>query len=261
MHPTTLSNLVAQHIAERHADAIAWRLVRQAKARPSHSPMREWLRRMYRRPLRRHDPGQNVPSFSRFVAVAVLALGALVTAMVPTSASSGATSPAASQRAGPASASAAGPVMDGVAGSVLSVHGAGPYRIGARLQALQEAGLIDWVAPQPGCDIVFTGVTGDWAGVLILAFRNGRLVEAGTATTPPRSPAGASVGMDWSQLEDIYGSRGRLIHNNDGDQAYVVRIGSRVELYTGHPIREGVGYFQAGPANFVLRNFMRGSVC
>jgi len=151
--------------------------------------------------------------------------------------------------------------MDGVAGSVMSVRGAGPYRIGARLRALQQAGLIAWVAPQPGCDVVFTGVTGDWAGVLILAFRNGRLVEVGTATTPPRSPAGASVGMDWSQLEDIYGSRGRLIYNDGGDQAYAVRIGSRVELYTGHPIREGVGYFQAGPANFVLRNFMRGSVC
>jgi hypothetical protein len=126
---------------------------------------------------------------------------------------------------------------------------------------LQEAGLIDWVAPPLECGVVHTGVTGEWLGALILAFRAGRLVEIGTATAPPRSPAGASVGMDWSQLEDIYGSRGRLIYNGDGDQAYVVRIGSRVELYTGHPIREGVGYFQTGPANFVLRNFMRGSVC
>jgi hypothetical protein len=104
-------------------------------------------------------------------------------------------------------------------------------------------------------------VTGEWAGALILAFRAGRLVEVGTATAPPLSPAGASVGMGWSELEDIYGSRGRLIFNNDGEQAYVVRIGSRVELYTGHPIREGAGYFQAGPANFVLRNFLGRSVC
>jgi hypothetical protein len=123
------------------------------------------------------------------------------------------------------------------------------------------SGLIGWVAPPQTCDVVLTGVTGDWSGVLILAFRAGRLVETGTATAPPRSPAGASVGMGWSQLEDIYGSRGRLIHNNDGEQAYVVRIGSRVELYTGHPIRDGVGYFQAGPANFVLKNFMNEAVC
>ena len=97
--------------------------------------------------------------------------------------------------------------------------------------------------------------------MIILAFRNGRLVEVGTATVPPRSPAGASVGMTWTELEDIYGRRGRLIHNGDGEQAYLVRAGSRVELYTGHPIRSGVGYFQAGPADFVLRNFRRGAVC
>jgi hypothetical protein len=39
--------------------------------------------------------------------------------------------------------------------------------------------------------------------------------------------------MNWSQLEDIYGSRGRLIYNNDGDQAYVGRprpeiVGGRI---------------------------------
>jgi hypothetical protein len=193
------------------------------------------------------------PSFPRFIAVGVLALGLLVTAAAPASASSRAADPAPTKRAGT--------VLDGPAGSVLSVRGAGPYRIGARLQALQEAGLIGWVAPPQECDVVFTGVTGEWSGALILAFRAGRLVEVGTATAPPLSPAGASVGMSWSQLEDIYGSRGRLIYNDDGEQAYVVRIGSRVELYTGHPIREGVGYFQAGLANFVLKNFMGEPVC
>ncbi|GAB3986899.1 hypothetical protein GCM10027615_80230 [Plantactinospora veratri] len=200
----------------------------------------------------------NRSAIPRFIAVGVLALGVLVTAVVPASASTRAAGPASTERAGPTSA---GAVMDGPAGSVLSVRGAGPYRIGARLQALQEAGLIDWVAPPQECDVVLTGVTGEWSGALILAFRAGRLVEVGTATVPPRSPAGASVGMGWSQLEDIYGGRGRLIYNSDGEQAYVVRIGSRVELYTGHPIRAGVGYFQAGPANFVLKNFMGESVC
>ena len=78
-------------------------------------------------------------SFPRLIAVGVLALGALVTAAVPASASS--RSPAPTE---PAGLTSAGTVMDGPAGSVLSVRGAGPYRIGARLQALQEAGLIDW---------------------------------------------------------------------------------------------------------------------
>jgi hypothetical protein len=189
----------------------------------------------------------NRSSLPRFIAVGVLALGALVTAAVPSSAS---TRPA-----------PAGTIVDGPAESVLSVRGAGPYRIGARLPALQKAGLISWVAPPQKCDVVHTGVTGDWSGKLILAFRAGRLVEVGTATVPPRSPRGASVGMGWAELEDIYGSRGRLIHNSEGEQAYVVRIGSRVELYTGHPIREGAGYFQAGPANFVLKNFKGKPVC
>ncbi|MEV1145324.1 hypothetical protein [Micromonospora sp. NPDC049799] len=144
---------------------------------------------------------------------------------------------------------------------VLSVRGAGPFRIGARLDRLSAAGLIGWVAP--GCTgVVHAGVTGDWAGVILLAFRNGRLVEVGTATVPPRSPAGASVGMSFDQLEEIYGPRGSLIWNDAGDEsAYLVRFGSRVELFTGHPIRSGVGYFQVGPASFVERTFRQGRSC
>lgn len=197
-------------------------------------------------------------SFHRFIAAGVLVLGVLATTAAPASASTRAAGPAPGERAGLTSAST---IVDDSTESVLSVRGAGPYRIGARLQALQEAGLIGWVAPPQPCDVVVTGVTGDWAGALILAFRSGRLVEVGTAAAPPQSPAGATVGMSWSQLADVYGDRGRLIHNNDGEQAYVVRFGSRVELYTGHPIRAGVGYFQAGPANFVLKNFRGEPIC
>src|SRR5688500_12258073 len=98
------------------------------------------------------------PSFPRFIAVGVLALGLLVTAAAPASASSRAADPAPTR---------AGTVLDGPAGSVLSVRGAGPFRIGAHLQALQEAGLIDWVAPPLECDVVYTGVTGEWSGALI----------------------------------------------------------------------------------------------
>jgi hypothetical protein len=87
-------------------------------------------------------------------------------------------------------------------------------------------------------------------------------VEVGTATAPPRSPAGATVGMSFDELEAIYGRRGSLIRNDTGDaEAYLVRVGSRVELFTGHPIRRGAGYFQVGPASFVERNFRQGSTC
>ncbi len=194
------------------------------------------------------------PFLRRLVTAGVLALAVLATA-APASASSGLASKPLTQQDHSASA---GTVVEG---SVLSVRGVGPYRIGARQQALAAAGLIDWVAQTPGCNVVHAGATGDWAGVILLAFRHGRLVEVGTATAPPRSPSGASVGMGWSELEDIYGSRGKLVHNADGEQAYAVRIGSRVELYTGHPIRSGAGYFQVGPANFVLRNFLQEPAC
>ncbi|MEW2431248.1 hypothetical protein AB0877_24815 [Micromonospora sp. NPDC047644] len=144
---------------------------------------------------------------------------------------------------------------------VLSVGGAGVYRIGASLAALTANGHIDWTAPGCGA-VVHAGATGSWAGVLLLAFRDDRLVEVGTATAPPYSSAGAAVGMSFAELEDIYGRRGSLIRNDAGDaEAYLVRVGSRVELFTGHPIRPGVGYFQVGPASFVERNFRQGATC
>ncbi|MEV0882059.1 hypothetical protein AB0I85_30035 [Micromonospora echinofusca] len=144
---------------------------------------------------------------------------------------------------------------------IISVRGAGPFRIGADLARLSAAGLIDWVAP--GCGgTVHTGVTGAWAGKILLTFHDGRLVEVGTATAPPRTPAGAGVGMSFAALEEIYGPRGSMIRNDAGDaSAYLVRVGSRVELFTGHPIRPGVGYLQVGPAHVVERGFREGRPC
>ncbi|MER7168284.1 hypothetical protein ABT336_19725 [Micromonospora sp. NPDC000207] len=144
---------------------------------------------------------------------------------------------------------------------VLGVAGAGPYRFGARLDQLTAAGLVDWTAPVCGT-VVDAGATGEWAGVILLTFQDGRLVGIGTATAPPRSPAGAAVGMSFADLEAIYGPRGASIDDDAGTAtAYLVRLGSRVELFTGHPIRPGVGYFQVGPASFVERAFRQGRVC
>ncbi|MGX4655396.1 hypothetical protein ACWCHM_17030 [Micromonospora sp. SCSIO 07396] len=155
-----------------------------------------------------------------------------------------------------------GPPGRSTAGTdLLDVRGAGPFRIGASLNRLTAAGLIDWTVVE--CDgVVQAGVTGEWAGVILVAFRNGRLVEVGTATAPPRSPAGASVGMSFAEVARIYGRRGAFIRNDAGDAtAYLVRFGSRVELFTGHPIRPGVGYFQVGRADHVERNFRQGRSC
>ncbi|WP_285689578.1 hypothetical protein [Actinoplanes sp. NBRC 103695] len=76
---------------------------------------------------------------------------------------------------------------------------------------------------------------------------------------PSRSPCSARPCR--SALESVYGRRGHLIHNAAGEPAYVVHVGARVELFTGHPIREGAGYFQVGPANFILRNFRHAPPC
>ncbi|TBL34617.1 hypothetical protein EYA84_15230 [Verrucosispora sp. SN26_14.1] len=144
---------------------------------------------------------------------------------------------------------------------LLSVQGAGPFRIGTSLDRLTAAGLIDWTVA--GCGgVVDAGVTGEWAGVVLLTFRHGRLVQVFTATAPPYSPAGAGVGMSFDRLEAVYGPRGELIRNDaDTASAYLVRVGSRVELFTGHPIRPGVGGFQVGPAAFVERTFRQGTAC
>ncbi|MBM0202801.1 hypothetical protein ACIA47_20885 [Micromonospora sp. NPDC051227] len=189
---------------------------------------------------------------------AALALGTLVPATVAGPAA------AAPQAGGTAPASARGPLAVAPGHShpqVLSVRGVGVYRIGASLASLTTNGHLDWTVPTCG-GVVHAGATGSWAGVILLAFRDGRLVEVGTATAPPRSPAGATVGMSFDELEAIYGWRGSLIRNDAGDaEAYLVRVGSRVELFTGHPIRPGVGYFQVGPASFVERNFRQGVSC
>ncbi|WP_262283793.1 hypothetical protein [Micromonospora sp. MA102] len=184
---------------------------------------------------------------------------ALATVAPVTAAPASAGVPAARAAADPAPAARMGASAAEV--EVLSVRGAGPYRIGARLDRLAAAGLIDWTAA--GCaGVRHAGATGAWAGVVLLAFRDGRLVSVGTATVPPRSPAGASVGMSFAELERIYGRRGALIRNDAGDaEAYLVRFGSRVELFTGHPIRPGVGFYEAGAASHVERAFRQGTSC
>jgi len=142
---------------------------------------------------------------------------------------------------------------------IMSVRGAGPYRIGATLQRLTAAGLVVDPAPIPGCDgIIVAGATGVWAGNILLTFRSNRLRVIDTATDAVRSRSGAMVGMSFAELEQIYGRRGHLIHNSAGRVGYVVRVGNRAELFTDHPFRSGVGAFQVGPHRLLVRQFLLG---
>lgn len=62
--------------------------------------------------------------------------------------------------------------------------------------------------------------------------------------------------MSFEQVARLYGNRGRLVHNGVGRQAYLVRLGARVELFSAHPARPGVGYFQVGRADVVEHGFL-----
>jgi hypothetical protein len=143
----------------------------------------------------------------------------------------------------------------------LSVHGAGPYRIDRRLATLTGAGLIDGVAPYGCRDIVGAGATGRWAGKILLVFRRGILISIGTASGSVRSPAGVGPGTSFEQAEKIYGKRGRPVRSTAGVTGYIVGVGPMVELFTGHPIRPGIGWYEVGPRGFSLRGFWTGRPC
>ena len=141
--------------------------------------------------------------------------------------------------------------------ATMSVEGAGPYLLGTHLRVLSGAGLLDWIVRRPGAgNVVDAGATGAWAGDILLTFRDSKLVEIGTATSTVESPTGATVGMSFKDVAHRYGERGELIANKAGEQAFVVRHGDMVELFTGHPIRSGVGYFQVGRADFTEQAFL-----
>lgn len=144
----------------------------------------------------------------------------------------------------------------------MSVDGAGPYRMGIDLRVLTEAGLVDGIVRRPGvANIVDAGATGTWSGRILLVFRDNRLVDIGTATSAVCSPAGATVGMSFKQVATIYGGRGEFLTNKDGSRGYVVRFGDRVELFSDHPIRSGVGAFSVGEADYTEQHFLAGCGC
>ncbi len=137
---------------------------------------------------------------------------------------------------------------------VMDVNGIGPYRIDASLDSLRA-----------GCsDTYDIGVIGRYEGEILLVVKGGQLVEVGTAggSDPIRSLAGAAVGMSFAQVEALYGKRAVLdTHGQGGLGGVYVTSGDRVLLFSGHPIRPGVGYFAAGLASYTLNAFRTGAAC
>ncbi|BCY09452.1 hypothetical protein [Actinoplanes sp. L3-i22] len=149
-------------------------------------------------------------------------------------------------------AAAAAPAA--AADHVLTVLGAGPYRIGGSLDRLVTAGLItEPSAPDANGAQVATSL-GDWPGELLLTFYHGRLAVLDTSAGTVRTAAGARVGMSFDQVDALYHGTGRLITGTGGSTAYVLCYPPMAMVFGDHPIRPGVGSITVGPAWLVLRN-------
>lgn len=110
--------------------------------------------------------------------------------------------------------------------TVLAANGIGPYAIGARLSDLRSRALVTNVQPSSNCDDSWqhAEATGSYAGQLSFTFDHGRLTSIDTDATDLVTPSGARVGMPLTELQRIYGSRGRLITGASGNQAISVRV-------------------------------------
>jgi hypothetical protein len=104
--------------------------------------------------------------------------------------------------------------------------------------------------------------TGQYEGTLVLTVRHNYLVGIGTAGGKPiHSPEGAEVGTPLEKVQEIYGNRGRVQNGSDGKPVYIVPAGDKVMVFTGHPIRDGVGWIEVGMADHTQHHFLTGKTC
>jgi hypothetical protein len=148
---------------------------------------------------------------------------------------------------------------------VLSTAGIGPYHLGAHITDLTSAGLLGTstpIDPAECPDLVSVAATGMYAGTLLLVVRHTVLVQIGTAGGGPvRSPEGVRVGDDLASATTLYGTLGTTHTGADGLPGLVVATGDRVLLFTGHPIRSGIGWFAAGYSDYTEATFVSGDDC
>jgi hypothetical protein len=109
---------------------------------------------------------------------------------------------------------------------VLAADGIGPYLIGAEMSELQSHGLIANVGSSFHCDDSWqhAEVVGRYAEQLALTFHHARVMNVATNSTELVTPSGARVGMQLTELESIYGGRGRLHKGTMGNQALSVHV-------------------------------------
>jgi hypothetical protein len=143
---------------------------------------------------------------------------------------------------------------------VLGVDGIGPYRIGVRVDEM-PAGLFGKATPVDpvNCPGLYTEqATGQYEGTLVLTVRENYLVAIGTAGGKPvHTREGVTIGTPFAQLQNLY--RGGSTHQSPtGEPGFIVTTGNRVLLMRGNPIRDGVGWIEAGEADHTRNTFLTG---
>jgi hypothetical protein len=108
---------------------------------------------------------------------------------------------------------------------VLTSDGIGPYAVGAELSTLEAQGLVANLTPSFNCDDTWQhgDATGTYAGAITLTFEDGTLIDLHTDSPTVVTSDGARVGMQLTELQAVYGSRGTLITGASGNQALSVR--------------------------------------
>ena len=110
--------------------------------------------------------------------------------------------------------------------TVLAADGMGPYFVGAEMSELESRELITNIGSSFHCDDSWqhAGATGRYGDAVALTFHEGRVTDISTNSTEFVTPSGARVGMPLTELQTIYGSRGRIVNGTMGNKAFSVRV-------------------------------------
>lgn len=110
--------------------------------------------------------------------------------------------------------------------NVMAADGIGPYVVGAEMSELQSRGLISSVGSSFHCDDSwqYAGATGRYVDAVALTFHGSRVTHISTNSTEFVTPSGARIGMPLTELQSIYGNRGRIVNGTMGNKAFSVRV-------------------------------------
>jgi hypothetical protein len=149
----------------------------------------------------------------------------------------------------------------------ISTDGIGPYRLGARVDTL-PAGLFTSSSPidSVNCpDLISSGATGMYAGVLLFVVRHMQLVQIESAGGVPgvHTRVNDRVGDRWATVEGRNPTGTWQTRTGaTTPRAFVVPNGDRVTMYHVNPIRpDGVGAIVVGMENHSRSTFLSGRHC